>query len=80
MAEYVCAICGGKVRRDQWFCYACYQKFKQDIKAREPWTLLLRNDEQRRRRGESKQQPTVYLGDKYDIDDNGNLVFKDYGR
>lgn len=78
--EYLCSICGRRISRD-WYCYHCYQKHKEDIESNSRWTRFLQKEENNRRR--KPILAVVYLGDKYDISDDGRLVIRDgyyYGR
>jgi hypothetical protein len=74
MKEHLCSICGDKIWRD-WYCYKCYQKYKKDIKGNSPWTKFLQNLEKKRRR--EPIIPMVYLGDKYDISNDGRLMIRE---
>lgn len=72
--EYLCSICERRISRG-WYCYHCYQKYREDIEANEPWTRFVQSEEKERRR-----RPTltlVYLGDKWDISDDRRLVIRD---
>lgn len=75
----LCSICGKSISRD-WFCYKCYQTYKKAIEGNEPWIRYVQNCEKKRRR--TPTLPVIYLGDKYDITDDGQLIIKDgyYGR
>jgi len=46
---FVCSICE-KVISSSWYCYVCYEQYKSEILAKEPWTRFLQNEEKRRRR------------------------------
>lgn len=68
-----CCICGVSVNKG-YYCLRCYNEFKHDIIGKAEWVKALRLSEIRERR----YMPGVifiYLGDDYDIDIDGNLVF-----
>lgn len=77
--SYKCAICENKIYRfDRYFCFHCYSLFKEDIRSKKEWTRFVVNEEAKRRRKEKSEWENsigiVYLGDEYDIDNEGNLV------
>jgi hypothetical protein len=75
-----CAICDRNLiyPRD-YFCGYCFRKYKSEILSKERWTQFLAKEERKRRRQEARSPIFVYLGDKWDVDDCGNLVLKSYG-
>jgi hypothetical protein len=60
--------------KNDWYCMDCYKLWEQDILSKKSWVIFLRNEEQTRRRHKSIN--SVYLGNKYDIDEDGNLCNK----
>jgi len=74
MREFLCSICLKRISRG-WYCPKCYKEHKEAIQAKAPWTRFLQYEEKNRRR-----RPTlalVYLGDRYDISDDGRLIIRD---
>lgn len=63
-----------------WYCYRCYLEFRSDIEDNALWTRYIQNLEKKRRR--APILPVIFLGDKFDITDDGHLVVRDgyYGR
>jgi len=73
MAEWRCSICERVISRG-WYCYKCYQAYKADILVKSPWTRYLQNLEMERRR--TKQVEEINLGAKYNISDDGEIVYR----
>jgi len=71
-----CAICGVIIHRS-FFCKKCYDRFRDEIISKEPWTSFLVNEELKRRRQLKREPIFIYLSDKWDIDLDGNLVYRD---
>ena len=71
-----CAICDVRVFKG-YFCKKCYKEYKNDIFGGAAWIKCCKNFEQIRRRKVSKDPPMVHLGDKWDIDNDNNLVYKE---
>lgn len=79
MKEFLCSICERRIIKG-WYCYRCYIEFRSEIEDNLPWTRYIQNLEKRRRR--EPTPPIVYLGDRFDITDDGHLVLREgyYGR
>jgi len=87
MTELLCAICQQPYRPRNWkedFCRKCYNSYKEAILNREPWVLVCRNEEYRRRNqdcymdnGIKRHVELVRLSNKWDIDTNNKLVIRD---
>jgi len=73
-----CAICETRVYHpNRYFCFSCYSKFVDAIRAKEEWTKFIVSEESKRRRREKRDSVLVYLGNKWDIDTGGNLIRKE---
>ena len=75
--DYVCSICEKIVSSRVLFCHSCYEQFKNDIMAGKEWTIYLKNLERRRRYKERHAPVLIYLNDKFDISDSGELIVRD---
>jgi len=75
---YKCAICETRIYRPmRYFCWSCYKQFRDDIREKKEWTKFMVSEESKRRRREINAPTFVYLGNKWDIDMEGNLIRKD---
>jgi len=78
---YKCAICETIIRPNRYFCWHCYNEFRDDIRNKKEWTRFVVSEESKRRRGEKRDRDKsvmlIYLGDKWDIDTEGNLIRKE---
>lgn len=77
--SYQCVICETRIYRpNRYFCWHCYDLYKDDIRGKKEWTKFLVSEESKRRYREksdkNKSIVFIYLGDKWDIDALGNLV------
>jgi len=74
----LCVICQKRrlLRGLVYFCKECYTKFKDEILSKEGWVQFLIADEQKNKRDTRKDIDAnfIYLGDSYDISDEGKLV------
>lgn len=82
MADYhkLCAICQKEyypTRPKEWFCNSCYHTWNKEIRERQPWVKFCIASELSRRRQDTKLRNFMFLGDRWDIDDKGNLVTRD---
>lgn len=71
-----CAICE-KVLDNftyRFFCYTCYKEWGEQINSEEEWVKFLVLSERKRRRDHKKENTVIRLGDRWDIDENGNLT------
>lgn len=65
-----CCICGKKIVTEvpkRYFCYKCYEEWKEQILGKEDWVRICINDEHRQRRQALKDMNMVYLGNEFDI-------------
>ena len=75
---YRCAICETRIyHRNRYFCWHCYKNFKEDISKKKEWTKFLMSEESKRRYKDKNPQILIYLGDKWDVDTDGNLIRKE---
>lgn len=81
-----CAICGVRLpssRPYSWFCYHCYEDWKDAIHKDEPWVVYLVKLERARRYKMRKMREmgitVVYLGLEWDVDNDGRLVRRSGG-
>jgi len=71
----LCSIYGNEVFGVNWYCYKCYKEHEQDILNKAGWTVYLQNEEKRRRRLEAVETgKLIYLGDEFDVSDDGRLI------
>ena len=76
----LCAICQHEYKPRypaEMFCNACYHSWYNEIRERQPWIKFCISSEIKRRRQEIKLQNFLFLGNKWDVDDKGNLVTRD---
>ncbi len=79
----LCAICCRPLNTENpkvFFCSKCYHDWEKEIKARVEWVRFLISDEAKRRRwdtyvenGKQIVVKFVYIGDEFDIDENGKV-------
>ena len=79
---YRCAICDTRIYRpNRYFCWHCYDLYKDDIRSKKEWTKFVVSEESKRRRRTRYELDNsitfVYLGNKWDIDTRGNLIRKE---
>ena len=77
---YKCAICSTQLYINNprtYFCKSCYLTYKDDIIKKVEWTKFVVNEEAKRRRRDKNHIVLIYLGDKWDIDLDGNLIRKE---
>lgn len=80
--NYRCAICETRIYRpNRYFCWSCYDLFKDDIRSKKEWSRFVVSEESKRRRREKSERDHlisfIYLGDKWDINNRGDLVRKE---
>ena len=70
--EKRCSICECIIFKG-YYCWKCYNTYKEDIFNKVPWVRFMLNCERKRR---DKTYPNfIYLGEgNWDIDNDGNLV------
>lgn len=76
----LCAICQSEYRPTkpkEWFCNKCYHMWYKEIHDREPWVKFCISSELSRRRQQRKQINFLFLGNKWDIDNDGNLIIRE---
>jgi hypothetical protein len=72
-----CAICEGPVpatlvKGSDYFCWKCFDQWREDVLAKKPWVMYLVTLEQSRRRERSPF--LVYIDDGYDVSDSHKLI------
>ena len=78
--NYRCAICDTRIYHPKrYFCWHCYNDFRDEIREKKEWTTFVVSEESKRRSREKRDAPVlIYLGDEWDISIGGTLIHKGY--
>jgi len=82
--KYYCSICLREISRGKrgrsFFCSTCFRTWKKEIRGRERWVRYLQNVEHKRRDRMRRflkrgiRPKLYYLGTKWDVDTDYNVV------
>lgn len=80
--QKACAICECEItfplqKGSDFFCWNCFEEWKEDILAKKPWIMYLISLEMGRRR--KKEFNYVYLDDGYDVSTDHELIRGKHG-